>query len=163
MKHAIRHSTHRRSQAHSVTIKRNQAYEPILHLLRRIEVDPKRRHLGAHRPFEFRPWQVLHREHALRAEMMVSHLMRGHSRTIRRNQMMVSHLMRYVLGCQIVQQSEAIGRNRAQSDAIGRNHRHRDAIRIARHDGAEDGIEIPELLPVIELERELCLEFTEGG
>jgi len=155
MKHAIRHSTHRRSQAHSVTIKRNQAYEPILHLLRRVEVDPKRRHLGAHRPFEFRPWQVLHREHALRAEMMVS------------------HLMRYVLGCQFVQQSEeirrnqtqsdAIRRNRAQSGAIGRNHRHRHAIRIARHDGAEDGIEIPELLPVIELERELCLEFTEGG
>ena len=110
MKHAIRHSTHRRSQAHSVTIKRNQAYEPILHLLRRVEVDPKRRHLGAHRPFEFRPWQVLHREHALRAEMMVS------------------HLMRYVLGCQFAQQSEAIERNRAQSEAIRRNQTQSDAI-----------------------------------
>jgi len=110
MKHAIRHSTHRRSQAHSVTIKRNQAYEPILHLLRRVEVDPKRRHLGAHRPFEFRPWQVLHREHALRTEMMVS------------------HLMRYVLGCQFVQQSEEIRRNQTQSDAIRRNQTQSDAI-----------------------------------
>lgn len=100
MKHAIRHSTHRRYQAQSVTIKRNQAYEPILHLLRRVEVDPKRRHLGTHRPFEFRPWQVLHREHALRTEMMVS------------------HLMRYVLGCQFAQQSEAIRSHRAQSGAI---------------------------------------------
>ena len=118
MKHAIRHSTHRRSQAHSVTIKRNQAYEPILHLLRRIEVDPKRRHLGAHRPFEFRPWQVLHREHALRAEMMVS------------------HLMRYVLGCQFVQQSEEIRRNQTQSGAIGRNRAQSGAGRNRAQSGA---------------------------